>query len=182
MPERIKRWLWRQTKAIGLYLGLVFSLSLLIGLFVYSAQSSKISIDSVIAVTGVGITIGLVYGHKKTAGMSFRDYWLRFFFSIGILCVFVPFLAAIVYTMFQGIDATSPEHYMLLDPQNPPPYIVFLFLNAGGFGLGFFVAIDQGSPSVPSRQPRPRRRVKVIFLRWRRRLLHLRGKRRGELR
>ena len=182
MLKRFRGWLWRQTKGAGLYLGLVFSLSLLIGLFVYSAQSSKLSIDSVIAVTGVGITIGLVYGHKKTAAMSFRDYWLRFFFSIGILCLSVPFLAAIVYTMFQGIDAASPEHYMLLDPQNPPPFIVFVFLNAGGFGLGFFVAIDQGSPPDPIRRPRPRRRVKVIFLQWRRRLGRLRGKRIGERR
>ena len=180
MLKRFKRSLWRQTKAIGLKLGLVLSLTLLVGLFVYSAQSSKISIDSVIAVTGVGITIGLVYGHKKTAEMSFRDYWLRFFFSIGILCVSVPFLAAIVYTMFQGTNAASPEQYILLDPQNPPPFFVFLFLNAGGFGLGFFVATDQGSPPVPARWPRPRRRVKVIFLRWRRRLQRLRGKRRGD--
>lgn len=65
MLKRFRRWLWRQTKAIGLYLGLVFSLSLLIGLFVYSAESSKLSIDSVIAVTGVGITIGLVYGLRR---------------------------------------------------------------------------------------------------------------------
>ena len=182
MLERFRRWLWRQTRFTGLYLGLVFSLSLIIGLFVYSAQSSKLSVDSVIAVTGVGITIGLVYGHKKTAAMSFRDYWLRFFFSIGILCLFVPFLAAIVYTMFQGTNAASPEHYILWDSQNPPPFIVFLFLNAGGFGLGFFVATDQGSPPVPIRRPRPRRRVKVIFLRWRRRLGRLRGRRRREWR
>lgn len=114
--------------------------------------------------------------------MSFRDYWLRFFFSIGILCISVPFLAAIVYTMFQGINAASPEQNMLLDPEKPPPFLVFLFLNAGGFGLGFFVAIDQGSAPVLNRRPRPRRRLKVILLRWRRRLGRLLNKRQRVLR